>query len=206
MKKSLLFILLLSMPVCVNAQTTQTYNIDWSFSSNPSASGDANADRTVEVGDTVIWNWYANGSHNVVSNSDATESFSSPLQGPGSTFSYTFTQVGTNGYVCTPHSGNMFGTITVVPEGTLTTEIFIALEDIKLYPNPTEDQFNLSFGALNNRNIKVELYNTLGKKVKKFERSAGLDNTFDVSELNQGLYLIKISQGKSTIAKRLLIR
>ena len=89
MMKKILLITLSFYIISANAQT-ETYNIDWSFGSNPSASGDANSNRTIEEGDTVIWNWYANGNHNVVSNADATESFSSPLQGPGSTFSYTF--------------------------------------------------------------------------------------------------------------------
>lgn len=206
MKKYLLLTLLFNILICANAQTTETYFIDWSFGSNPSATGDANADRTVEVGDTVTWNWYAGGNHNVVSNSDATENFSSALQGPGSVFSYTFTQVGVNGYVCQPHSSSMFGTITVVPEGTLNTESFTAFKDLKLYPNPAENQFSLNFGALDERIIEVEVYNTLGKKVKTFDRKAELNMSFDISEFNSGLYFVKISQGNSSITKKLVIQ
>lgn len=205
MKKTLLFILLVNISICVEAQT-ETYFIDWSFGSNPSASGDANADRTIEVGDTVTWIWYADGNHNVVSNSDATESFASELLGPGSEFSYTFTQVGDNGYVCTPHSGNMFGTITVVPDGTLSTEDFASFEDIKLYPNPVKDQFSINFGGVIERNIEVEIFNALGQLVKTFERKAELNMSFDISEFNSGLHLVKISQGKTSVTKRLLIQ
>ncbi len=59
MIKKLLFILLFVFSVSVKAQVT--VNIDWSFGSTPSASGAANSSRTIEVGDTVTWNWYATG-------------------------------------------------------------------------------------------------------------------------------------------------
>ena len=35
------------------------------------------------------------------------------MQGVGTTFSHTFTEIGVNDYECSPHNGNMFGTITV---------------------------------------------------------------------------------------------
>lgn len=205
MKNYLLYTLLITA-FCVNAQTTETYNIDWSFGSNPDAEGDANADRTIEVGDTVIWTWYADGFHNVVSDDDATETFESALMGPESTFSYTFTEVGTNGYVCTPHSGNMFGTITVVPDGSLNTEDFTALENFKIFPNPATDTFTISFEGQLSKRTDVKIYNTLGQKVRQIQVNSGINLDLDISNLNSGLYLVKIAQAENSVTKRLMIK
>lgn len=204
MKQFLLFILLLNISICVNAQT-ETYFIDWSFDSNPSATGDANSNRTVEVGDTVTWIWYADGVHNVVSEPDATESFDSGLEGPGFEFSYTFTLEGVNDYVCTPHSGNMFGTITVVPDGSLNTENFTTLESFKLFPNPAKNQLNISFDRQISEKIDIKIYNTLGQKVRQLKTNSGISVDLDISDLNSGLYLVKLTQAENSVTKRLII-
>jgi len=100
MVKKLLFSLLLMLSIHLVAQTTQTtqttqtVTIDWGRNSTPSATGDKKASRTIEIGDTVIWNWYSSGSHNVDSAASATESFESSYFGNGGTFSYTFTSIG----------------------------------------------------------------------------------------------------------------
>ena len=67
MIKKLPFIFLLMFSMSIAAQT-ENITIDWSFNSTPSATGNANSSRTIEVGDTVTWNWYSGGSHNVKSN------------------------------------------------------------------------------------------------------------------------------------------
>jgi plastocyanin len=204
MKKYLLFILCSYFTAFANAQT-ETYTIDWSFGSIPSADGEANANRTIEEGDTVIWNWYASGTHNVVSEADATESFDSGLLGPGSTFSYTFTQVGTNDYVCTPHSGNMFGTITVVPEGSLNTEVFTLEESIAIYPNPTSNQINIQYSAMNSKSLSVSIFNSIGQIVKDIESFTSADQIINISSLESGLYFVKISQGEESVTKKLIV-
>lgn len=204
MKKKLLFILFLNILFCANAQT-ETFTIDWSFGSNPNASGDANADRTIEAGDTVIWNWYASGTHNVVSLSTATESFDSGLLGPGSTFSYTFTQVGTNDYVCTPHSGSMFGTITVVPDGSLNTQELSFDNAISLYPNPARNQVKIETKLNFSSNLTISVFNTLGQKVKDFNKNLSNGNTLDISDLNPGLYFFRLVHQNEFTTQRLVI-
>lgn len=143
MKQLLLFITLLAFAISIKAQTTQTITIDWSLNSNPMASGNANTNRTIEVGDTVEWNWYATGFHNVVSNG-GTETFNS---GPttsvsGVNFSYTFNQIGSTSFICQPHSTNMYSTITVVVDGTLDVEN-LSLENFSIFPNPATSKITL---------------------------------------------------------------
>ena len=187
MIKKLLFILLFVFSVSVKAQVT--VNIDWSFGSTPSASGAANSSRTIEVGDTVTWNWYATGNHNVKSDASATEPFESSYFGNGGTFSYTFTSEGSNYYICSPHPGNMFGTITVVAEGALNTSETKRL-NFEMFPNPASDQVGIQLpsGA---ENATVEFYDSLGRLAlsKKVSR---INNQMDVSALSKGIYILKV--------------
>tara|TARA_B100000795_G_scaffold264792_1_gene245727 strand:+ start:5412 stop:6032 length:621 start_codon:yes stop_codon:yes gene_type:complete len=202
MIKKLPFIFLLMFSMSIAAQT-ENITIDWSFNSTPSATGNANSSRTIEVGDTVTWNWYSGGSHNVKSNESSNESFESEFFIQGGTFSYTFTSVGTNEYVCTPHSGNMFGTITVVAEGTLSIDSFDTLGTIKMYPNPTDSNITIDFQIQNIEKLNVKIFNLLGKEVLSKQISKN-DTSLMVSELKNGIYLIRITSlnGENSTTKR----
>jgi plastocyanin len=106
----------------VGAQTT--HQLGWG-----NTGSDANQELTIEVGDTVEWTW-GTGTHNLIATS-GTETFDSGYHGsPGYVFSYTFNQVGATNYVCSPHAGNMYGTITVTEENGC--------------PNPTITQWTMS--------------------------------------------------------------
>lgn len=66
---------------------------------------------TVPLGTTVMWRMLGTQEHDVWSYDG---SFHSPTMGPGSTFSHTFTKLGSFRYLCTPHSGDgMYGEIVV---------------------------------------------------------------------------------------------
>jgi plastocyanin len=66
---------------------------------------------TITVGQTVKWT-FANGPHNVTSTS--AENFASNDMSSGS-FSHTFNQAGSFGYLCTIHGSIMSGTVVVNP-------------------------------------------------------------------------------------------
>ena len=69
---------------------------------------------------------------------------------------------------------------------------------ISIYPNPVADYFKI------NSNIevtKIEIYNLIGKRVKVLQNnSSGL---FDVSDLRNGIYLVRVF-GKSGKALKVL--
>lgn len=68
---------------------------------------------TVKLGATVTWRMLGSQEHDVWS---LDGSFHSPTMGPGSTFTHTFTKVGTFKYICLPHHGDgMAGEIVVDP-------------------------------------------------------------------------------------------
>jgi plastocyanin len=176
--------LVINISATLNAQTT--YNLDWGLNINGAA-----ASLTIESGDTVEWTWVDNLQHNVASTASAQESFNSGLiQGQGTTWSYTFTEVGVNEYVCTPHSSSMFGTITV--EEALSID----------------DKFarNLSFTLSQSTNrLRIQslmqidelvIYNLLGVpqiRVNVRDQYAEVD----MSSLVSGVYLVKATSQKA---------
>lgn len=64
----------------------------------------------------------------------------------------------------------------------------------KLYPNPVQNNFIIEGDS---ELEKVTLYNLLGQRVKSFTQTT---NTFDMSEVTSGTYLVEVqtSQGKAT--------
>ena len=203
MIKKLPFILLFAFYLSTNAQTN-TVNIDWGRNSTPNANGDANSSRTIEVGDTVTWNWYNGGTHNVKSNTGAIQNFNSGyFSGNGQSYSFTFTTVGNNSYVCSPHAGDMYGTITVVADGSLGITSFDTLGTIEMYPNPTEALLTIAFEIQNTEKLNIKVYNLLGKQVLAKQISKE-DTSLVVSGLNNGIYVVRITSlnGENATTKR----
>jgi plastocyanin len=80
------------------------------------------ADVTVEVGDNVTWRWIGASPHSVyspdggfASHPDCNTVNRVACGSAGSTFTHTFTNVGTFSYGCQVHPLRMSGTVTVVP-------------------------------------------------------------------------------------------
>jgi N-acetylneuraminic acid mutarotase len=67
--------------------------------------------------------------------------------------------------------------------------------EIKVYPNPTEE--SLSINGLNLSNtVSLEVFDSSGKAVKSGELNG---NSFDVSELNSGLYFMTIKENDEVV-------
>ncbi len=68
-------------------------------------------------------------------------------------------------------------------------------EGVRLYPNPTRDQFTIEFpqNTFGNTTTTVEIYTLQGKKVKSiaFNDSDQRQKTISASELSSGTYIIK---------------
>ena len=176
--------ILLNASISLTAQTT--YNLDWGLNINGAA-----ASLTIERGDTVEWTWVDNLQHNVASTASAQESFNSGLiQGQGSTWSYTFTEVGVNDYVCTPHSSSMFGTITVEQ----------ALSIDEKFARNLVFSLNQNTGRLMVQSLmsmdELVVYNLLGVP----QMRVGVSSKFaevDFSALVTGVYLVKLKSGNA---------
>ena len=117
--KLLLFFAFISFSLF--SQTTHQYT--WANDGS-----DAGQQITIEVGDTVEWTW-GSGTHNLVTTS-GTETIDSGYHGVGYVFSYTFNELGATDYECSPHAGNMYGTVTVEEASATTPAVeFIGVID-----------------------------------------------------------------------------
>ena len=196
MKTKLLLVLFVLGIMSTNAQTT--HNILWGFNSNPSAAGNLDSSRTIEVGDTVMWTWDSPGSHNIDSQTGSAQTFNSgsPTSAPN-TFSVTFTVEGTNDYECNPHSGSMFGTITVIP--VLNVNAF-GLDKFAISPNPAKDRLNIEL-PVSIDNARLRVFDVLGKQILSQEIS-GIEASVNVSNWNNGIYIVRVSSNSISQTKR----
>lgn len=91
---------------------------------------------------------------------------------------------------------------TVVKEAT---EILVSGE---VYPNPTRDNINLSFELKSTQNVSLELYDALGNVVIRDDFSglgAGKNyRTVNVSSLQDGVYILKLSSDKILFSKKIV--
>lgn len=105
---------------------------------------------------------------------------------------YTF-QGNRNPFIDHPeYVANIWGT-------PLSTEAFLSLE-VKLYPNPITGNFVY---IKTNENITVQVFDILGKYILKKQLNSN-NNKIDVSQLRQGMYLIKLVSDTGNITKKLI--
>lgn len=82
-----------------------------------------------------------------------------------------------------PGEFRMYGNKAVA----LSAEEFAAAEAVMLFPNPASTQFAISMAV-----SKVEVYAITGQKVKSYDAQAAFD-AFDISGLNNGMYIVRIT-------------
>ena len=105
-----------------------------------------------------------------------------------------------------PINGNRMATITFTyNSSTLSTDSLEFVKKFKLYPNPSNGNITMS----NIQNIKlknIEIFNVLGMLVEQInvrQNSSKID--LDLSQLNKGIYLLKVLDKTGIIAIRKLV-
>jgi len=83
-----------------------------------------------------------------------------------------------------------------------TNDLAITNQDIDIFPNPAYSNLNLNIPAFADMsNAVIEIYSLEGKLIKSYK--AENDNvSIDISALNEGIYLIKLSDDKNVAVKR----
>ena len=190
MKLKLLVFALLS-----NFAFSQTnYELNWGMSST-------GQQITIDVGDSVTWTW-GNGTHNLRSTGGVENFDSGYFTGPGAQFTYTFTMPGITTYICDPHPNSMYGAVTVL--GTASTNEINNFK-FEIYPNPVIDIVNLSFENNFEDMFKVEIYDALGRlSFTQNKFSTGNKLSLNISELERGIYILKLFNNNKISVKRII--
>ena len=114
-----------------------------------------------------------------------------------------------------PNTANIyFDSNPAITTNTFNTE-FVALlanasfnlDNILVYPNPTNDFIHVKMNNSNEKFENIVLYNVLGESVKKVTTIDSNQTTIDVSDLTKGVYLLEItSENKLKLTKKLVIK
>jgi len=89
----------------------------------------------------------------------------------------------------------------LVTPGTLSVNQFEA-NNFKLYPNPTATG-TVNIISAQAGTVEVSVFDILGKQV--ISQTVN-NNTLNVSQLNAGVYIVKISQNNTSVTKKLIVK
>lgn len=182
---------------------------------------------TINLGEKIIF-YFAGGSHNIVStnNPNNADSWTSGFIAPGSSFTYIPTVSGNYTYVCNPHvAKNMVGTFTVLNSSVTAIKYFSKAEtinqeeeSISIFPNPAKDRIFVSTRDVKTSSLQLLVYDLNQKLLysKNFEQKIcksekGITcmcpgiSEFNINHLAQGIYLVKVIDGKKTLAVKKVI-
>ncbi len=87
----------------------------------------------------------------------------------------------------------------------LSVETFEAESTFSIAPNPASTVINIKFST-NLNNGSIALYDMLGKQVLIKDLNGNNEEILDVSNLTNGIYLLKIDSGNQSQTKRVIIQ
>ncbi|MFC4738699.1 T9SS type A sorting domain-containing protein [Flavobacterium ponti] len=85
---------------------------------------------------------------------------------------------------------------------TLSTKTFDAIAGLSLYPNPVSGNV-LNITSAANLDMNVAIFDVLGKQVINTKVT---NNTVNVSNLNAGVYIVKITEDGKTATRKLVVK
>lgn len=86
----------------------------------------------------------------------------------------------------------------------------ITVNNVNVYPNPTDGITNIAVNLVNDATVNVTVYNVYGQLVQLINNSTlnqGANNlTFNASSLSSGIYFVKVTIDGETITKKVTVR
>jgi PKD repeat protein len=81
----------------------------------------------------------------------------------------------------------------------------LAKDNISIYPNPTNQQFTIDFGANMFGDVSVKIYNSIGTLVKdiSYNGSPAGQLSIDMDDCNSGIYIVSITNGNQRFTRKL---
>lgn len=122
---------------------------------------------------------------------------------------HSYTQAGTYTVIVTIiGTGTATGTVevTVTEPSTNIQDINFA-DALSIFPNPSNDIVNVSFGLNAVQDIEIKLYTVSGKMVdaRSFTNAKDVNASFNTADLNNGVYLMQITTDKGTSTQKFVV-
>ena len=73
----------------------------------------------------------------------------------------------------------------------------VAPFNVKVFPNPSQDQFSLYLEGASNDKVHIVVYDAMGREVKKFEKEGGNIPVIFGRDLRGGAYFVEVRQGEN---------
>ena len=88
----------------------------------------------------------------------------------------------------------------------LSNESF-ELDNLSIYPNPSNGNFNVLFDNASSNNVGVTVFDLSGRSVFKrsYETSSSFNQNINLGAVSAGMYLVNIVDGSRTITKKIIV-
>lgn len=82
---------------------------------------------------------------------------------------------------------------------------FITVNSYSVYPNPVTSEVNIQLSVPISTDIKISITDILGRSIMNIKMEAGyIRKTLNISQLAQGIYWIKLENGKNTFSTQII--
>ncbi|MDQ3193280.1 MAG: T9SS type A sorting domain-containing protein [Bacteroidota bacterium] len=159
---------------------------------------------TVEVGDTIRWNWVS-GTHTTTSLTvpSGAASWFSQMSSSVTSFDYKVTHAGNYTYQCDPHAANMTGSFTASLTTGITSTSSLS-KDVNIYPNPFTNSIHIDKKEAGY--TEAIITDVLGKKILSInlnDKITKIDdsNYPEITLIPSGMYFITLigTKNKNTV-------
>ena len=81
------------------------------------------------------------------------------------------------------------------------------LNNLKVYPNPTDGLIYIELNLPDYTNIRLEFYDETGRKIyiREFSNVNSIHESMDMSVVKPGLYFLKMSTEKAQVVKNIVV-
>ncbi len=137
--------------------------------------------------------------HNYSSNYTAGSGNAGFIFGTDIELTYTVSKTGYYPQSATVQMPNQDHTIYIIlGESNIET---VSSEEIFIYPNPAKDKLYFKIEDINN----ICIFDISGKLIKKVQTKSG-QNSINISEIKNGLYILRFDNGEELIYKKVIIK
>ena len=74
---------------------------------------------------------------------------------------------------------------------------------LSIYPNPAFENITINFSSTS-KNISIKIFDTTGRLVRNIENVKSGENSINISELENGLYLLNLRDGNNSVTRRFI--